>query len=187
MNRIYLIVLAACMLIPASGQAQELSKKEQKQLQKELKQEQQEEKNAKRSLMVGLMLEHRKFVLEAERLQDSRGNTANVSSMINFIACDSVNGVIQIGSDQYIGGNGVGGVTVEGPVSNYKQTFNEKKGTYTVSYNVRSTIGSYDVWMSVYGEGRAEATVTSNWPGRLTYSGYLVPPGVSKVYKGMSL
>ena len=136
--------------------------------------------------MVGLMVEHQKFVLEADRLQDSKGNTANVSSMINFIACDSVNGVIQIGSDLYIGGNGLGGVTAEGPIANYKYTINEKKGTYTVSYIVRSTIGTYDVRMSVYGEGRAEATVTSNWPGRLTYSGYLVPPGVSKVYKGTS-
>ena len=106
--------------------------------------------------------------------------------MINFIACDSVNGVIQIGSDMYIGGNGVGGVTVEGPVTSYKYTFNEKKGSYAVSFSVRSNIGSYDVRMSVYGEGRAEATVTSNWPGRLSYSGYLVQPSSSKVYKGTS-
>ncbi len=175
------------MLVPVFAQAQELSKKEQKALQKQLKKEQQEEENAKRAVMVGLMIEAQTFVLEAERLQDNRGNTVNVSSMINFIACDSVNGVVQIGSDQYIGGNGVGGVTVEGPVTNYKYTFNEKKGTYSLSFNIRSTLGAYDVRMSVYGEGRAEATVTSNWPGRLSYSGQLVPPGVSKVYKGYSL
>lgn len=180
-------MLAFSLLIPAIGQDQELSKKEQKKLQKQLKKEQQEEEKVKRTLMVGLMIEHQKFVLEAERLQDSRGNSVNVASMINFIACDSVNGVIQIGSDLYIGGNGVGGVTVEGPLTNYKYSKNEKKGSYSVSFNVRSTLGSYDVRMSVFGEGRAEATVTSTWPGRLTYSGYLVPPGVSKVYKGFSL
>lgn len=174
------------MLLPVFAQAQELSKKEQKALQKQLKKEQKEEENAKRAVMVGLMIEAQTFVLEAERLQDNRGNTVNVSSMINFVACDSVNGVVQIGSDLYIGGNGVGGVTVEGPVTNYKYTFNEKKGTYSLSFNIRSTLGSYDVRMSVYGEGRAEATVTSNWPGRLSYSGYLVPPAVSKVYKGTS-
>ncbi len=174
------------MLLPVFAQAQELSKKEQKALQKQLNKEQQEEENAKRAVMVGLMIEAQTFVLEAERLQDNRGNTVNVSSMINFIACDSVNGVVQIGSDLYIGGNGVGGVTVEGPVSNYKYTFNEKKGTYSLSFNIRSTLGSYDVRMSVYGEGRAEATVTSNWPGRLSYSGDLVQPSSSRVYKGIS-
>jgi hypothetical protein len=75
---------------------------------------------------------------------------------------------------------------VEGPIANYKSSYNEKNGTYSISYNIRSTIGAYDVRISVFGEGRADATVTSTWPGRLSYSGFLVPPAVSKVYKGMS-
>ena len=186
MKALLVLTMAAFFVLPSFGQEQELSKKEQKKLMKEIKKEQQAEEAAKRNLMTGLMIEHQSFILEAERLQDNRGNTVNVSSMINFIACDSVNGVIQIGSNHYIGGNGVGGVTVEGPVTNYKYSLNEKKGTYSVSFNVRSTIVAYDVRMSVYGEGRAEASVTSNWPGRLSYSGYLVPPANSKVYKGTS-
>lgn len=186
MKTLLSILIVSLLTLPSFGQEQELSKKEQKKLMKELKKEQEAEEAAKRNLMTGLMVESQTFVLEADRLQDNRGNTVNVSSMINFIACDSVNGVIQIGSDLYIGGNGVGGVTVEGPVTKYKFSLNEKKGTYSVSFNVRSTHGAYDVRMSVYGEGRAEATVTSTWPGRLSYSGYLVPPATSKVYKGMS-
>ncbi|MDX2430184.1 MAG: DUF4251 domain-containing protein [Bacteroides sp.] len=180
------LVIVLFMISPATTQAQELSKKEQKALQKELKKEQQADEAAKRTLMIGFMVEHQDFVLEANRLQDAKGNSTSVSSMINFIACDSVHGVIQIGSDLYIGGNGVGGVTVEGPIANYKFTLNEKKGTYSLSYTVRSSIGIYDVRMSIYREGRAEATVTSNWPGRLNYSGYLIPSSVSKVYKGTS-
>ena len=187
MKQIFVLILAACMVLPAFAQDQELSKKEQKQLQKQLKKEQQEEEAAKNAIMVGFMVERQTFVLEAERLQDNRGNSMDVSSMINFVACDSVNGVIQIGSDQYIGGNGVGGITIEGPVTNYKYSFNEKKSTYSVSFNVRSVLGSYDVRMMIFGEGRAEATVTSNWPGRLSYYGLLVPPVASNVYKGFSL
>lgn len=186
MKRFLIIAIASLFMLPSFGQEQELSKKEQKKLMKELKKEQQAEEAAKKNVMTALMVEGQTFVLEADRLQDSKGNTVSVSSMINFIACDSVNGVVQIGSDHYIGGNGVGGVTVEGPVTNYKYSLNEKKGTYSVSFNVRSTIGSYDVRISVYGEGRADATVTSNWPGRLNYSGYLVSPANSKVYKGNS-
>ena len=187
MKRILVIILASCLLLPAFAQEQELSKKQQKKLDKELKKEQQAEEAAEKTAMAGLMVEHRQFVLEADRLKDSYGNTTNVSSMINFIACDSAVGVIQIGSDQYIGGNGVGGVTIEGTLTNYESSFNEKNGTYSLSFNVRSVLGAYDVRMTVYGEGRAEATVSSNWPGRLTYSGYLVPPISSKVYKGYSL
>jgi len=137
-------------------------------------------------LLTRLMVEHQQFVLEADQLRDKRGNTVNVSSMINFIACDSVNGVIQIGSNSYVGMNGVGGITIEGPISNYKYELNEKNGTYSVSYNVRSSTGNYDVRMTVFGEGRADASVSSSWPGRLSYSGYLVRPATSKVYKGMS-
>lgn len=184
MKRILVVIVAIMMAIPVFSQ--ELSKKEQKKLQKELKKEQKAEEATRKALIVGLMVEHRKFVLEANRLQDKRGKTLNVSSMINFIACDSVNGVIQIGSNSYVGANGVGGITVEGPVSNYEYELNEKNQTYTVSYNVRSPSGMYDVRMSINSEGRADATISSNWPGRVHYSGYLVPPSVSKVYKGTS-
>ncbi|MFO7668479.1 MAG: DUF4251 domain-containing protein [Bacteroidales bacterium] len=186
MKRILIIVFAILLVIPAFVQGQELTNKQQKELQKQLKKEQQAEEASKRALMVGLMVEHRQFVLEADRLKDSQGNTINVSSMINFIACDSVAGVIQVGSNSYVGSNGVGGITVEGPISNFKSTFNEKNSTYAISYIVRSTVGTYDVRISVYSEGRADAMVSSNWPGRITYSGYLVPPSVSKVYKGTS-
>jgi len=186
MKRILIIVFAILLVIPALAQGQELTKKQQKELQKQLKKEQQAEEASKRALMVGLMIEHRSFVLEADRLQDSQGNTLDVSSMINFIACDSVVGVIQVGSNSYVGSNGVGGITVEGPISNFKSTFNEKNSTYAISYMVRSTTGTYNVRISVYSEGRADAIVSSNWPGRITYSGYLVPPSVSKVYKGTS-
>lgn len=187
MKTILIALFALSMMSPVFLQGQELSKKEQKALNKQLKKEQEAEEAAALTAMAGLMVEHKSFVLEADRLQDSKGNTINVSSMINFLACDSVNAVIQIGSDQYIGRNGVGGVTIEGPITNYKYDFNEKKGVYTLSYNVRSPLGSYDVRMSVFGEGRAEATITSNWPGRLSYYGKLVPPVASAVYKGQSL
>ena len=187
MKQISVIILATCLVFPAFAQEQELSKKDQKKLEKQLRKEQQMEEAANNIAMAGLMVEQHRFVLEAERLQDNRGNSMDVSSMINFVACDSVNGVIQIGSDQYIGGNGVGGITIEGPVTNYKYSFNEKKSTYSVSFNVRSVLGSYDVRMMIFGEGRAEATVTSNWPGRLSYYGLLVPPVASNVYKGFSL
>lgn len=186
MKQILVLSLALFMAIPVFTQAQELSKKEQKALQKQLKKEQQADQAAQQMAITELMVLHQKFVLEADRLRDKRGNTINVSSMINFIACDSVNGVIQIGSNSYAGMNGVGGITVEGPISNYKYELNEKNLTYIVSYNVRSSSGTYDVRMTVFGEGRADAIVSSNWPGRVNYSGYMVPPIASKVYKGTS-
>ncbi len=184
MKRISILLLALLMALPAFSQ--ELSKKEQRNLDRQLKKEQKAEEAKRKAAIVGLMVEYQRFVLEADQLRDKRGNMVNVSSMINFIACDSVTGVIQIGSNAYVGRNGVGGITVDGPIANYNYNFNEKGGSYNVSYNVRTSTGTYDVRMLVSPDGRADATVSSTWPGRVNYTGYLVPPVNSRVYKGTS-
>ncbi|MCK4881119.1 MAG: DUF4251 domain-containing protein [Bacteroidales bacterium] len=186
MRRVLTIVLVALMTLPAF--TQELSKKEQKQLEKELKKEQKAEELAKRAEVVTAMVHYQRFVLEANMLKDKRGNSLNVSSNINFIAADSLTGVIQVGSNTYIGRNGVGGVTVEGSIADYKYTKHEKSGSYSVTYYLRTPVGSYDVRLTAYPDGRADADVSSTtWGGRLRYSGNLVPPGISRVYKGSAL
>ena len=185
MKRLLTIVLVTLLALPAFSQ--ELSKKEQKQLEKQLKKEQKAEEAAQKANLVSAMVEYQRFVLEAYSLKDKRGNLVNVSSNINFVAADSLQGVIQVGSNTYIGANGVGGVTVEGSISNYKYTLHERSGSYTISYYLRTPVGSYDVRMTAFSDGRASADVSSTtWGGKLTYNGYLVPPSVSRVYKGIT-
>ena len=186
MKRLFITVFAVLLTLPAF--TQELSKKEQRKLEKELKNEQKAEEAAQKAEIVGLMVHYQMFVLEAHTLRDKRGNSVQVSSNINFIASDSITGVIQVGSNTYIGSNGVGGVTVEGSISEYKYTVHEKSGSYNISYYLRTPVGSYDVTITAYPDGRADADVRSTtWGDRLRYSGYLVPQSLSKVYKGISL
>lgn len=182
MKTIFILVMAAAFSV--SSYSQELSKKEQRQLEKQFKKEQKAEEEARQAELVRLMVEHRRFVLEAHQLRDKRGNTVNVQSLINFVAIDSTNGVIQVGSNSYVGLNGVGGITVEGNISNYQSSHNEKNGSYNVGYVIMTTSGTYDVHMVIFPGGQAEATIGSAWPGKLNYIGRLVPPAVSKVYKG---
>lgn len=187
MRKLIITMVALLIAVSAFSQDQELSKKEKKKLEKELKKEQQAKDGEMQAQLVAVMVEYQRFVLEADRMRDNKGNQVQVSPVINFIASDSINGVIQIGSDSYVGMNGVGGITAEGPITNYKFSYNEKNQVYNVSYNVRSTIGSYDVRMTIFSDGRADATVSSSWPGQLNYSGYVFPPADSRVYKGNSL
>lgn len=182
MRHLLLIGISLLMTLPAL--TQEMSKREQRKLNKELKKEQQAQEAEMQSTLVRMMIENQRFVLEANRLRDKRGNMVNVSSTINFIAVDSLQGVLQIGSNAYVGLNGVGGITEEGSVSNYEYSYNERNGSYNVKYFLRSPGGNYDVQLVVYSNSRADATVSSTWPGRLTYSGFLVPPGTSRVWKG---
>ena len=186
MKRVIIFVLAALLALPAF--TQELSKKEQRQMEKELKKEQKDAEAAQQAAVVSAMVEYHKFVLEANTLKDKRGNSLQVSSSINFISSDSITGVIQVGSNTYIGRNGVGGVTVDGSIAEYKYSKHEKSGSYSISYYLRTPVGSYDVRITVYTDGRADATVSSTtWGDQVRYSGYLVPIGISRVYKGMSL
>lgn len=186
MKRVIIIAFTALLTLPAF--TQELSKKEQRKLEKELKKEQKAEEEAQKAEIVNVMVHYQRFVLEAHTLKDKRGNSVNVQSNINFIASDSITGVIQVGSNSYIGRNGVGGVTVEGSISEYKYTVHEKSGSYNVSYYLRTPVGSYDVRLTVYPDGRADADVSATtWGDKLRYSGFVVPPAMSRVYKGSSL
>ena len=186
MKRVITIILVT--LFTLSAFSQELSKKEQKQLQKELRKEQKAQEAAQKAAVVEAMVSYQRFVLEANTLRDKRGNSVPVSSNINFVAADSITGVVQVGSNTYIGRNGVGGVTVEGSMSDYKYSKHEKSGSYQVSYILRTPVGTYDVRLTVFSDGRADADVNSaTWSNRLRYSGYLVPPAMSRVFKGSSL
>jgi len=181
-----IIIISVLLFISFGSFSQEPGRKEMRQLQKQMKKEQKADETAQKAAVVKWMVENKLFVLEADRLRDKRGNIRNVSPMINFLASDSITGVIQIGSNGYVGLNGVGGITVEGRISDYTYKHNPKNGTYNAYYTVQSSLGTYDVRLIVFQEGRAEATISSNWPGQLTYVGYLVPPSLSKVYKGTS-
>ena len=184
MKRIIFFLVAFILATPTFSQ--ELSKKERRKLEKEMKQEQQAEEAARKAELVNMMVIHQYFVLEADQLKDKRGNSVQVSSTINFIAADSISGVIQVGSNSYVGRNGVGGITVEGPLSNYIYTLNEENGYYNVTYDLRTNSGTYMVRMNISSNGRADAEVSSSWPGKLNYSGYIVPIATSRVYQGTS-
>ena len=186
MKCFFCVIIAFALAFTAYSQDAQLSTKELRKLNKQLKKEQQGEEESRKAEIVRAMVHYQRFVLEADRLRNKQGTSVHVSSMINFIATDSIHGVIQIGSNAYIGLNGVGGITIEGPVSDYKYSQNQRNKTFNVSYSLNSNRGHYDVRMNVFLDGRAEAIISSNWPGQLNYIGYLIPPSRSKVFKGTS-
>lgn len=63
----------------------------------------------------------------------------------------------------------------------------QKKNSYSIYLIFMSNAGTYDIHLMVNPEGHADATIRGNWSGQLNYYGRLVPLGISKVYKGMSI
>ncbi len=129
MKKVIGIVCIALLTLPAY--TQELSKKEQRKLAKEMKKEQEAKALEESSLVVSAMITQATFVLEANQLRNKQGESLMVTTALNFVAADSTTGVLQIGDDAGIGPNGVGGVTVEGRLADYKYTKNEKNGTFS--------------------------------------------------------
>lgn len=133
------------------------------------------------------MLENKDFVLESDFLQDKYGNRIVVSPMINFVAVDSSVAVIQIGSNRGLGYNGVGGVTAKGTITDWKLKEDEKRNSFTLSMNVMTNLGMYDLHFNIGSSGNATARLTGLRPGQLTFDGDLVPIAESMVYEGRSL
>ncbi len=130
-------------LIPYTSKAQDvkLTRQEKKDLQKS-------ELNANFHA-IDTLLERRTYVLEADYLRNQYGLQVPVTSVLNFILVDSSRVVLQTGSNYRSGYNGVGGVTAEGKIQNYKVVKDLKNLTHSVSFSVMTNVGIFDIFMTI--------------------------------------
>jgi hypothetical protein len=126
----------------------------------------------------------RKYVLQADYLQNKIGDMVSVSNTLNFIKVDGEKGVLQTGSDFLVGYNGVGGVTAEGSISNYKINRNMKSLSHHVSFTLMTNIGTFNINMNVLADNTASATIRGNSSGSLTWRGNLAAIYNARVFKG---
>ena len=124
------------------------------------------------------------FVLEADYIIPRTGASIYVSSNTNFISIQGNQATIQLAlSNQYSGFNGIGGITLDGTISNEKISV-DKKGNLNYTVNVQGAALSAMVTFNMpAGTNRCTATVTPNFSGNIvTFSGYVYPSDMSNVY-----
>ena len=134
-------------------------------------------------------LVNRDFVLEANSVTFKNGATAFVNSTTNFISVKGNRAVVQISPSNYASGpNGVGGVTVDGTISDF-QVNTDKRGGITVSMNVMGIGINAQVEVYLYpGSNGASATVYPNFNSNTVWlQGDIVPYENSDVFEGSSL
>ncbi len=134
-------------------------------------------------------LNDRKFVLEADYIDFKYGRLVYVSASTNFISMHEEKATIQMAfNSPYAGPNGIGGVTVDGNVSNVKMV-SDKKGNITFSMTVQGiAVSAMIVLRLTNGTNRCDATVTSTFnSNRIEFSGSLYQEAESNVYKARSL
>ena len=127
------------------------------------------------------------FVLRADRLVFKYGHTAYVNSVTNFISVSGDYATVQVAPFYGGGPNGVGGITLDGRVSNVKYE-TRKNGNWSLSMSVMGSIISATLNIELYAGGNnAEVTITSNFrSSKITLIGTLTQPDDTYIYKGTS-
>lgn len=134
--------------------------------------------------IIDSLFTNKSFVLEANYLANKYGDRIVVSPTINFIKVTGDRGVLQTGVLTSLGYNGVGGVTTSGDVGSWKVIANPKNMSHYLHYSLQTTLGMYDITLTVTADNHATATLTGLTPGQLIFEGYLETPGNSRVFKG---
>ena len=133
---------------------------------------------------IDTLLHSMRYVLEADYLQGKYGDRVSVTSLLNFIRVDGPRGVLQTGSDTRQGYNGVGGVTAEGSIMDYRISNDKKNLSSTVNFNLVTNLGSFSIFLTVSADNNANATISGSTSGRLTWDGHLINLDNSRVFKG---
>lgn len=178
-NLAKLFLAAGFLLISLAGHSQD--KNSAREERKQMKQAELEQNFN----ILDSLLNAKSFVLEADFLQNRYGERVPVNPRLNFIQVDLGNGVLQTGNESRIGYNNLGGVTAEGSVGKWKIYKNSKTRTYTISFNLFTRIGNYDILMKVNSANDASATISGTTSGKLTWHGHLNTVDNSRVFKGM--
>ncbi len=184
--------LILILLITGIGFAQQQStKKLQKNTTEKLTKKQKKLKKAliSRKFYADL-LKDKLFVMEADQLYTPAGQSFIVLPSLNFFAVKGNKVIFQIGSAQGIGRNGVGGITAEGFIKNYK--FNPGKNvkrpmiiTGNISPRGGGAVGYFS--MTVSSSGNAYLNLVLPFSGNINMSGRIVDYQNASVFKGQSL
>ena len=141
------------------------------------------------SVQAAAAIKNQDFVLEAQNVTFKNGANVFVNSTTNFIAVKGNRAVVQISPSNLASGpNGVGGVTVDGMITDRSIT-KDKKGTITYSMNVMGVGINAQVEIYMYANSNnASATIYPNFNSNTVWiQGSIVPYENSNVIEGNSL
>lgn len=141
------------------------------------------------SVQARAALKNQDFVLEASTVTFKTGATVYVNSTTNFISVKGNRAVVQISPSNFASGpNGVGGVTVDGMITD-QRIMTDSKGRVTYTMNVMGIGINAQVEIYMYpGSNRASATIYPNFNSNTVWiDGDIVPYDNSNVFEGTSL
>ena len=155
--------------------------------QKESKADKKAKKDAEHEanmILTGKILNNQTYVVELNTLINNQGVTVPVTSNINFLMINEKEAVIQLGSASGPGFNGVGGVTVDGEVTDHQ--VKERKNNFQTRIDIFGAGITSNVFMDTMADGYCVVTIRTLQGQRIEGRGVLKSLSDSKVFKGRS-
>ena len=185
MKKLVLFMILALTMMVGHVQAQDTEKS----LSREEKKALQEQLDSLLAVEAIQAINDKAFTLEADQVVFKYGNMAYVNSNTNFVSVKGDQAVVQVAFNIPVSGpNGIGGVTVDGSVSDY-EVKTDKKGNTSITMNVMGTGISARVFISLpKGTNKATVEINPNFnSNRMTLNGVILQIQKSIVFKGRSL
>jgi hypothetical protein len=183
----FTFILFVAFVGTADAQSRKERRMERKQERLERKQQKAEAEQQQKEKILALA-EDQSFVLEADALFDRYMNRYN---MVNnsFIMLNGSQVVLQTAN---LGGNpgynGMGGITLNGRLTDYEILEGRENGPLRISAQVSTNaVGHGTLMMTISHNGHATGVFRDNWGNRVTFTGQISDLENSRVYKGMSL
>ena len=126
--------------------------------------------------------------MEADQVMFRNGQTAFVNSNTNFVLVNQGRGTVQKTINTvYPGPNGIGGVTVDGTVSDIQMT-TDKRGNVNCNFSIQGIGISAQIFLTLTNGGNnASVTISPYFISiTMTLSGSLLPLNQSNNKKGRS-
>lgn len=133
-------------------------------------------------------LQGKEFVLEANQVVFRNGQSIFVTSNTNFVLVNGQKGTVQIAfNTPYPGPNGIGGITVDGTISDMQMNM-DKKGNVNCNFTIQGIGISAQIFINMTAGGNnATVTINPNFNSNtMTLNGTIVPLNQSDIFKGRS-
>lgn len=180
------ILVTLMLLLFSSTFITTYAKDKEKKSEKEIKKEEEKVLELKKFAAAKTALDDMEFVIKAERLSFPNGRTINSDENTNFITASGDQTVVQIAFPNvgFGGFNGLGGITVDGRISNVKKS-ETKKGNIILQYSALGSSLSAQIFITLLRDSNeVTVDVVPNFSGnRLIIYGTLYPSSKSSVYQ----
>jgi hypothetical protein len=182
-----LLVVFISLFYTGTAMAQS-DKKEQRKIERAEKKRLKEEVRKKNLEQLQALVEDQTYVLESTSIFGRNMNRYEVSPNTNFVKIEGDQLTVQTASIFHFGYNGLGGITINGNIQEYKIYRAKKNNSISVLIQFTSPVlGHSSLSFDIQPNGTARAMLRDNWGGRVTFQGQMVDLESSRVFKGMSI